>query len=392
MKPAVRLASFFGAYFAYIGLFAPYLPLWLNSRGFTPAEIGVLISPMQWARVVGPPAWGWMADHAHGSHGVVRLLRISAGLALCAALLLLFDLDFWPLFLVLCLMSFFLSGQVPISESLALHAARGSMKSYGRMRLWGSFGFIVAVTLCGPWFDRVGIAWLPFSVILVLGLVLASTFLLPPREVHDLSPEPALIRDMLADRRIQRFLLASFLMLVAHAPLYTLFSLWLQSLGFSRTQIGLLWALGVVAEIAVFQFQHRIFDKLSVGSCWILAYGAAVVRFLMIAFSAGVVPVLIVAQLLHAVTFGIHHSASMSLIREWFPSQAQARGQALYTMASYGLGGSLGGIAAGWLWEAVSPEFSFVAAALAGLAGMAAAVWALRASRSPASPQAGAKA
>jgi PPP family 3-phenylpropionic acid transporter len=112
----------------------------------------------------------------------------------------------------------------------------------------------------------------------------------------------------------------------------------------------------------------------------------------MIAFSAGVVPVLILAQLLHAVTFGIHHSASMSLIREWFPSQAQARGQALYTMASYGLGGSLGGIAAGWLWEAVSPEFSFVAAALAGLAGMAAAVWALRASRSPASPQADAKA
>jgi PPP family 3-phenylpropionic acid transporter len=392
LKPAVRLASFFGAYFAYIGLFAPYLPLWLNSRGFTPAEIGVLISPMQWARVVGPPAWGWMADHAHGSHGVARLLQISAGLALCSAVLLLFDLDFWPLFLVLCLMSFFLSGQVPISESLALHAARGSMKSYGRMRLWGSFGFIVAVILCGPWFDRVGIAWLPFSVILVLGLVLVSTFLLPPREVHDLSPEPALIRNMLADRRIQRFLLASFLMLVAHAPLYTLFSLWLQSLGFSRTQIGLLWALGVVAEIAVFQFQHRIFDRLSVGSCWILAYGAAVVRFLMIAFSAGVVPVLILAQLLHAVTFGIHHSASMSLIREWFPSQAQARGQALYTMASYGLGGSLGGIAAGWLWEAVSPEFSFVAAALAGLAGMAAAVWALRASRSPASPQADAKA
>ena len=347
---------------------------------------------MQWARVVGPPAWGWMADHAHGSHGVARLLQISAGLALCSAVLLLFDLDFWPLFLVLCLMSFFLSGQVPISESLALHAARGSMKSYGRMRLWGSFGFIVAVILCGPWFDRVGIAWLPFSVILVLGLVLVSTFLLPPREVHDLSPEPALIRNMLADRRIQRFLLASFLMLVAHAPLYTLFSLWLQSLGFSRTQIGLLWALGVVAEIAVFQFQHRIFDRLSVGSCWILAYGAAVVRFLMIAFSAGVVPVLILAQLLHAVTFGIHHSASMSLIREWFPSQAQARGQALYTMASYGLGGSLGGIAAGWLWEAVSPEFSFVAAALAGLAGMAAAVWALRASRSPASPQADAKA
>ena len=392
MKPAVRLASFFGAYFAYVGLFAPYLPLWLSSRGFTPAEIGVLISPMQWARVVGPPAWGWMADHAHGPHGVVRLLQASAALAVCSAGLLLIDLDFWPLFLALCLMSFFLSGQVPVTESLAMHAARGSMKIYGRMRLWGSIGFIVAVTLSGPLFDRVGIAWLPFTLLGMLGLILACAFLLPPREVHDLSPQPALIRTMLADRRIQRFLLASFLMLLAHAPLYTLFSLWLQSLGFTRTEIGLLWALGVIAEIAVFQFQHRLFERLPVGRCWVLAYGATVLRFLMIAFSAGSVPILIVAQLLHAVTFGIHHSASMSLIREWFPAQAQARGQALYTMASYGLGGSLGGIAAGWLWEAVSPEFSFVAAALAGLAGMAAAVWALRVSRMPAVSQGSGKA
>ncbi|MFZ9346206.1 MAG: MFS transporter, partial [Burkholderiaceae bacterium] len=71
-------------------------------------------------------------------------------------------------------------------------------------------------------------------------------------------------------------------------------------------------------------------------------------------------------------------SASMSLIRTWFPAQAQARGQAFYTMASYGLGGSLGGIAAGWLWEAVSPEFSFLAAALVAALGVFVASWALR--------------
>ena len=86
-------------------------------------------------------------------------------------------------------------------------------------------------------------------------------------------------------------------------------------------------------------------------------------------------------QLLHAVTFGIHHSASMSLIQRWFPAQAQARGQAFYTMASYGLGGSIGGIAAGWLWEAVSPEFSFIAAAGAAGLGAVVAVSGLRAAR-----------
>lgn len=369
MKPASRVAVFFGAYFGYLGLFAPFLSLWLNGRGFSPSEIGVLISPMQWARVVGPPAWGWLADHAHGPNGVRRLIQVSAALGLLTSTLFLFDLGFWSIFSVLCVMSFFLSSQVPITESMAMQATHGSLRRYGKIRGWGSIGFIVAVMLAGPWFDRVGIAYLPHTVIVMLLLVLIATFLLPPREVHDLSPEPALMKNILRAPRIRRFLGASFLMLLAHAPLYVLFSLWLERQGYSQTQIGLLWGLGVVAEIVMFRLQHRVFRHIPIQSAWVLAYLVTAVRFLMIAFSGGALWVIVLAQLLHAVTFGIHHSASMSLIRAWFPAQAQARGQALYTMASYGLGGSLGGIAAGWLWETVSPEFSFVAGAGAALAG-----------------------
>jgi len=369
VKSATRIASFFGGYFAYLGFFAPYLSLWLNGRGFSPTEIGVLISPLQWARVVGPPTWGWLADHAHGRDGVRRLLQVSAALGLLTAVALLFDLGFWSIFLVLCVMSFFMSGQVPITESMAMQASQGSMKAYGRMRLWGSIGFIAAVSIAGPFFDRVGIQMLPQALLVMLLVLLGVTFLLPPRAVHDLSPAPALIRDVLRERRVRGFLAASFLMLLAHAPLYTLFSLWLQNQGYSRTEIGLFWALGVCAEIVMFQFQHRLFERWSVGATWVLSYAVTAVRFLMIAFSEGSLVVILLAQLLHAVTFGVHHSASMSLIRNWFPERAQARGQALYTMASYGLGGSLGGIAAGWLWDVVSPEFSFVAAAVAALVG-----------------------
>lgn len=96
----------FGAYFAYVGLFSPYLPLWLNARGFSPAEIGVLISPMQWARVIGPPAWGWLADHVRGPQGVARVIQIAAVAALLASLGLLTPLPFWPLFALFCVLSF----------------------------------------------------------------------------------------------------------------------------------------------------------------------------------------------------------------------------------------------------------------------------------------------
>ncbi|MEN9772897.1 MAG: hypothetical protein RJA58_1540 [Pseudomonadota bacterium] len=381
MKPTSRISLFFGAYFAYVGLFAPYLSLWLNGRGFSPSEIGVLISPLQWSRVIGPPTWGWMADHAEGRHGVARLIQISAVLAVLSSLLLLFELGFWGIFLVLSLMSFFLSGQVPIAESMAMQATKGNLRQYGTMRIWGSLGFIAAVMAAGPWFDWVGIGWLPVTLSLSLFIVMVVTFKLPHREVHDLSPAPARVRDMLREKRIQHFLVASFLMLLAHAPLYTLFSLWLFEQGFSRTEIGVLWALGVVAEIAMFRVQHKVFERFSVGQCWSVAYVVTAIRFLMIAFSGGSVVVIVLAQLLHAVTFGLHHSASMSLIRDWFPAQAQARGQAFYTMAAYGFGGSLGGIASGWIWEAVSPESSFVFSAIAAVAGFGVTFLAMRASK-----------
>ncbi|MBU3720438.1 MAG: MFS transporter [Burkholderiaceae bacterium] len=373
MNAPARLGAFFGAYFAYVGLFSPYLPLWLNARGFSPAEIGVLISPMQWARVVGPPAWGWMADHVRSPHGVARLIQAAALAALVVSLGLLADLNFWSLFMLFCVLSFFLSGQVPIAESLAMQAGGGSLKRYGRMRVWGSVGFIVAVMLAGPWFDWLGIGTLPASLIAVLLLLVLASALLPHREVHDVLPRARLLGQVMRDRRIRAFLIASFLMLIAHAPLYTLFSLWLHQQGYSSTEIGLLWALGVVAEILMFQFQHRLFDRFTVGQCWVASYVVTVIRFLMIAFSGGSLLVIVLAQVLHAVTFGVHHSASMSLIRQWFPAQAQARGQAFYTMASYGLGGSIGGITAGWLWEAVSPEFVFIVSATAALVGTAVA-------------------
>jgi PPP family 3-phenylpropionic acid transporter len=82
--------------------------------------------------------------------------------------------------------------------------------------------------------------------------------------------------------------------------------------------------------------------------------------------------VLIIAQLMHAGTFGAHHSAATKLLQRWFTGPLQARGQALMATVSYGLGGTLGGLVAGWLWDATQPRNVFVMAALAcGLAGMA---------------------
>jgi MFS transporter, PPP family, 3-phenylpropionic acid transporter len=368
------LAVFFASYFSYVGLFSPYLSLWLNGRGFSPAEIGVLVSPLQWTRVIGPPFWGWLADRASAQQ-VPALLRWSAVAALAMAGLLVFDWSFWALFFVLFAMSLFLTGQVPIAESLAMQTSRGDLGRYGRVRVWGSVGFIGAVLVSGWAFDQFGIGVLPIGLMLLLGLVAWSAGRLPKRPVHDLAAPTLAFAQVLAQPRVRGFLLASFLMLLAHAPLYTLFSLWLEGHGYSRVEIGLLWTLGVVAEIAVFQFQRLVFRRWSLRRVWLSSYLVTILRFALIALSQGNLVVLIAAQLLHAVTFGLHHSASVGLVQQWFPAQAQARGQALYTMAAYGLGGSLGGILAGWLWEAIVPEASFWFSAMAAALGFLVAVW-----------------
>ena len=118
-----------------------------------------------------------------------------------------------------------------------------------------------------------------------------------------------------------------------------------------------------------FYFQSTIFKKFQVKKIWVLSFFVAALRFSMIMFSNGNLLVILLAQLLHAFTFGAHHSASMSIVSEWFPSNAQSRGQSLYTMMSYGIGGSVGGIAAGWVWENFSPESSFMMAVAAALIG-----------------------
>lgn len=374
------IGRFFAAYFAYVGLFSPYLSLWLNGRGFSPAEIGLLISPLQWMRVIGPPIWGWLADHAPAQR-VPQMLAVASGLAAVSVVFLVFDWSFWGLCGLLLIAAFLLSGQVPTTEALALQASGGDLGRYGRIRLWGSVGFIAAVALAGAWFDQVGIEALPWTVAACLVLVGVLALRLPPRHPHALRAEGAPgLRMALRSRRVRGFLVASFLMLVAHAPLYTLFSLWLEQVGYSRTEIGLLWTLGVMAEVLAFRLQHRLFSRVSVAMIWQLCFAVTAIRFAMIGVSAGGLWWLLPAQLLHAVTFGLHHTASVALVREWFPAHAQGRGQALYTMSSYGLGGSLGGVLGGWLYEWSSPEASYAMAVVAALAGAWVARWAVLAS------------
>ena len=373
MTPSVRWAfgSFFFLYFAYVGLVSPYASLFFLDRGFSVIEIAVLMSMLQVTRIVGPFSWGWLSDYLSDRIGIIRFC---ACLAAVTFLCIFFLQSYIAFFIWMFVLHTILSSLMPLGESATVHALfkdNSFDKRYGRLRLWGSIGFIAMVLIAGELFQREGIELYPIVGAVVLIFLALVTFRLhePKMERRKMVKGELLI--VLFNPDVRWFLLSGFFMIFAHAALYVFYSLYLADLGYDKFEIGLFWALGVAAEVIFFYFQSKVLSRLDAEVVLQLAFGIGVFRFILIAFFP-FTWVLILAQLMHAATFGAHHSAATKLLQRWFTGSLQARGQALMATVSYGLGGTLGGLVAGWLWEATQPRNVFVMAALAcGLAGMA---------------------
>tara|TARA_E500000178_G_scaffold1501_1_gene1645 strand:+ start:8629 stop:9816 length:1188 start_codon:yes stop_codon:yes gene_type:complete len=368
-KLDLRVRGFFFSYFSFLGVFSPFLSLWLSFRGFSAGEIGVLLSPMQWARIFGPLVWGSVVDNNSKDFFVPRLLCFLGLISFCFAISMLFKWSFLQLFVILCLLNFFLSGLVPIVEMIALQESKRDLGNYGKIRVWGSIGFFISVVTAGIFLDTLGLVFFPIIILALLLLVSLVSFFLPNTKI--LSQERNFRKsEFLFTLNNSKFLIASFFMLFAHAPLYVLFSLWLDFYGFNKYQIGYIWAVGVLAEIIFFINQKKIFRLFrNVNYAWRISFFVAALRFLLIVVSQGNIVIILIAQLLHAVTFALHHSASVILVSDLFPKGAQARAQSFYTVASYGLGGSFGGILAGILWDFFKPESGFIMAIIAACIG-----------------------
>lgn len=388
---AADIARLYGLYFAFVGASGPYLPLLFSHWGMTAFQIGALVALGHLIRIVAPPVWGWAADR----HGRIRVL-LQAGAGVMAAMCLLLPqagaLDpsarFAAAAVVMALLYLAAAGQVPLTESMSLRLAEGDVGRYGRMRVWGSVGFIVAVAGFGPLLDIAGVGLVPYLLAATSIALLLATRRLPAATELPARAAGARLRDELLQPALLAFLAAALLTIVAHAPFYAFFSLYLEGLGYSRTAIGLFWALGVVAEIVLFLCQKRFFDRFPATGLLAVTLALCVLRFLMTAEAAGMGPVaatltLAAAQVLHAATFALNHSASMAVLYQRFGTRHQARAQSLYTAVAYGVGGALGAVGAGIIWQTWGAAATFraaaVAAALGWLAALALHRWAGRA-------------
>jgi PPP family 3-phenylpropionic acid transporter len=373
-------SALFCAHFALVGALSPYFGLYLEAWGLGIAQIGVLLAVPQVVRLFAPSLWGAWADRL-GARG--RMLRASAMGVLIAMLMVLAARGHYASLLVcLALLHFFMAAQAPIAESIALGLVRGDAGAYGRMRQWGSIGFIGAVAATGPLLDALGPRWLGLPIVCLAVGLLAASWRAATIADHGMpamapvSPAPVWLR--LREPRIALFFASCALMMFAHAALYGFHSLLLDRQGYTKTAIGLVWAIGVLAEIALFRWQHRLFARHEPMRLLGLSMLVAALRFAIIGGTDGHWSWVLASQLMHAITFGVHHSAAMAMLHRAFEPGAQGRAQGLYATLGYGAGGAAGTLVAGWVWSAVSPQATFLVAAAAALLGAFAVAACLR--------------
>lgn len=366
--PYWRLSAFYFFFFASLGALTPYWPLYLQSLGFGPRQIGELMAILLATKIVSPNLLAWIADH---SIRVLPVARLAAMLAFSCFLGLYWAGTFWWVALVMFGFSFFWHAVLPQVETATLNHLGTEERRYGRVRLWGSFGFIVFVLALGPVVERYGAAAALPAVAFALLCVWLATILIPEPERQVRAAHGTEFWSLFKDRRVSALLFCCLLMQASHAPYYTFFSIYLSEYGYSKSMIGALWAFGTLCEVGVFYFMHQLHKQFDAAAMLVFSFVVTALRWVVVALYPEWFSLVVFAQALHAVTFGVYHAAALQLIRSRFTGNHQHRGVALYGSVSFGIGGALGSYYSGFLWSSSGAGTAFGVAAMVALFGAA---------------------
>jgi len=362
-----NLSRFYFIYYFFVGAFVPYWGLYLKSEHFSPADIGILMSLFQISRIFAPNFWGWLADHT-GKR--VQWIKLTAFLGLCGFTAVFWAHSFYWLFFVMAALSLFTSSTLPLAESLTLAHLATTNGHYSRIRMWGSLGFIVAAVILGYLIDFTGIRSLLWFLLAVQITLFALTHTLPDAKVEPHAHDHFSIWQVIKQPNVLALLIGCALMVTAHGVLYNFYSIYLSEHGYSKGMIGLLWSVGVICEIGIFMLMPKIMTRYSLKTIMLISLLLAVLRFAMIGVAVDNIVLLVIAQTLHAATFGSFHAASVEVITQFFNGRHQAKGQAIYNSVAYGIGGTIGGVAGGYALQYIGGEKTFMLAAIFPLLGL----------------------
>lgn len=366
---AARLAAFYGAVFAVVGVQLPFWPVWLAAQGLGAGEIGLVLAASFWPRVI----TSLMIPHHADRLGERRrpMAALAAITLVGVALFALAD-RFWMFMGLSLVTGAAFAAILPLGEALALQEAHERCLSYGRVRLWGSIAFIVAAIGAGRALQAGGPELVLPLLLAALGLTLASCLALPERPRPGRAGLPLGLARLLRQPGLLRFILAAGLVQASHVVYYGFATLHWRAAGHGETVIGWLWAEGVVAEVVLFACAGAVLRRLPPLPLLTLAGGLGVLRWAATALSSDLA-VLIPAQALHAASFGAAHLATMHYLRDRTPPALHASAQGLYAALGGALLSGLLTPLGGWLYGRAGGD-AFWAMAAVAMAGTMLAV------------------
>ncbi|MET0356156.1 MAG: MFS transporter, partial [Cellvibrio sp.] len=349
-----------------VGSLTPYWGVYLKSLGYSSKDVGVIGAIILGTRIIAPNFWGWLADKTQRR---LRIIHLGSAMAFVCFTGVLIGQSYAWLVIVISCYTFFWHAVLPQFEVITLGYLQGQYQRYGQIRLWGSLGFMAAVVGLGWLFDFLSIKLLPIAILSFLVLIWLSSFSLKETSTTKHAESSTGFLQLVFHPAILSFLLASFLLQVSHGPYYTFYSLYLtENYGYSSTATGLLWALGVMAEVCIFILMPKILQRFDVRSLLLLTFAITAIRWLLIGYCAHWLWVLLFAQLLHAVSFGVAHAVSMEIVRTRFTGAHQGQGQALYSSFGFGAGGALGALIGAFVWD-YSANMTFLISCLSASLG-----------------------
>lgn len=358
------------------GIYLPFFPLWLTGQGLEASQISLVLACAMFLRIFISPTAGIVADALGDRRRVAMACAALASLAfgLMAGLGPVFGLAaILPLMLIAVPLN---SATGPIVEAVTARGAIDYRFDYARVRLWGSLAFVVTNYLGGLAIGFTGAGAVAWMVSVMLAGCAIAFWPLPPllsdRRTERKAMGRAIQRIFSEGRVLLRqpvfllFLLTVTFAQTAHAVFYAFGTITFRSFGYTDSYIGVLWASGTLAEVALFAFGGRVTRGAPATGLIALGVTLGAVRWIGMAFDTGPVGVLLL-QLLHAGSFGLVHLGTMKFLSLAVPARLAATGQSLFAVMAYGLGMGLVTLAIGPLYDAAGPRTYLLMAVLSGV-------------------------
>ena len=353
-----------------MGLVLPFFPVYLAGQGLEVAMIGVMTGLLAAAKIVAPPWTGHLLERRPEAW-LQHFIMVASLLAALAALGMGARLGLYGLAFMVFLFGVLWAAILPLTDGLSVLVSEAALADYGRLRVWGSIGFVVTSLAGGIWMADEHIAVFPVALALLM-LVMAFAARGFPR--LELSAEGQAGQEEPFSRLFYLLLGIAFIMQVSHGAYYGFFSLHLAAAGFTGWQIGLYWVLGVLAEIVLMWRWSRPVQQAAPATIFAVCLGLAALRWLGTAMTLN--PFLIVLlQLLHAASFAAFHVAAITWVKRLAPAGRHRAAQGWYSSAGFGLGSTVGIMGCGVVAEAWGYAMAFYLCAAVAVAGIPLAWW-----------------